>query len=339
MSTFERASPPVPAPAVPGAGCTSGSQEELAFSREAADQDRERAARIVLSQLVEPADAAMGALLLDHSASAIHAAITHGQFRTGRAAQWRARLDELQREPGADRAQFLGARYVIPGDPEWPSRPDDLGADRPMGLWVRGLPQLNQYVDESVALVGARAATSYGEHVAQEMGSDLAEQRWTVVSGAAYGIDGAAHRGALAVEGPTVAVLACGVERAYPRGHQRLIDHIAESGLVVSELPLGAHPLRSRFLLRNRLIAALSCGTVVVEAGLRSGARRTATDALNLQRHLMAVPGPVNSPASMGCHELVRWFNATLVTDASDVLDVVAAMGEHVASPRRSPSV
>jgi DNA processing protein len=184
-------------------------------------------------------------------------------------------------------------------------------------------------------VVGARAATSYGAHVAGELGSGLADRGCAVVSGAAIGIDGAAHRGALGVDGPTVAVLACGVDRAYPASHQLLLERIAASGLVVSEYPPGGVPGRHRFLVRNRLIAGLAAGTVVVEAGLRSGAQRTASDALSLGRPVMAVPGPVTSAMSVGCHRLVR-DGALLVTRSDEVLEAVAPIGTHLAEPARS---
>jgi DNA processing protein len=184
-------------------------------------------------------------------------------------------------------------------------------------------------------VVGARAATSYGAHVAAELGSGLADRGCTVVSGAAIGIDGAAHRGALGVDGPTVAVLACGVDRVYPASHELLLERIAASGLVVSEYPPGGVPGRHRFLVRNRLIAGLAAGTVVVEAGLRSGAQRTASDALSLGRPVMAVPGPVTSAMSVGCHRLVR-DGALLVTCSDEVLEAVApAALVHDALPAR----
>ena len=196
----------------------------------------------------------------------------------------------------------------------------------PVALWVRGPGRLAELCERAVAVVGARAATGYGMHVAGELGAGLADRGSTVVSGAAIGIDGAAHRGALAVEGATVAVLACGVERAYPATHEVLLDRIAASGLVVSEYPPGSVPGRHRFLVRNRLIAGMAAGTVVVEAGMRSGAQRTAGDAEALGRLVMAVPGPVTSGSSAGCHRLVR-DGALLVTRAEEVLEAVGRFG------------
>lgn len=151
----------------------------------------------------------------------------------------------------------------------------------------------------------------------------------------AYGVDGAAHRGALGAGGATVAVLACGVDRPYPRGHTELITRIAEQGLVIGELPPGDHPTPSRFVLRNRVIAALTRGTVVVEAAYRSGSLVTARAAQRLGRHTMGVPGPATSGLSAGVHELLRG-DAELVTDAAEVVEVVGEMGE-LAPERRGP--
>jgi DNA processing protein len=179
-----------------------------------------------------------------------------------------------------------------------------------------------------VAVVGARACTAYGEHVAAELAAVVAERGWTVVSGAAYGIDAAAHRGALAVGGTTVAVLACGVDVAYPRGHAGLLARVVDDGgAVVSELPPGERVTRTRFLERNRVIAALTRGTVVVEAAARSGALSTAGRARDLGRHVMAVPGPVTSAASVGCHEALRTKDASLVAGGAHVLDLVGDLG------------
>jgi DNA processing protein len=187
----------------------------------------------------------------------------------------------------------------------------------------------------SVAVVGARACTEYGAHMAATLAAGLAERGWVVVSGGAYGIDGAAHRGALGAGGATVAVLACGVDRPYPRGHAGLIGRIAEQGLVVGELPPGDHPTPSRFILRNRVIAALTRGSVVVEAAHRSGSLVTARAAQRLGRHTIGVPGPATSGLSAGVHELLRG-GATLVTDAAEVVELVGDIGE-LAPERRGP--
>jgi DNA processing protein len=178
-----------------------------------------------------------------------------------------------------------------------------------------------------VSMVGSRAATGYGAHIAGEIAADLGEAGWTIVSGGAYGIDAAAHRGARATRAITIAVLACGVDYPYPAGHADLFADIAAAGLVVSEWPPGCHPARLRFLTRNRVIAALTCGTVIVEAGERSGALNTARHAADLGRPLMAVPGPVTSPQSAGCHRIIRDWGASCVTCAADIVEMLTPLG------------
>ena len=213
-----------------------------------------------------------------------------------------------------------GIRLVCPGDPEWPSQLDALGAGRPWGLWVRGHIDLRFACLRSVSIVGTRAATGYGIHVTTELAAALAERGWTVVSGGAFGIDSQAHRGALAAEGVTVAVLPSGLDVPYPRAHHDLFEAIVAHGALVSEQPPGRAPTRPGFLVRNRLIAALSRGTVLAEAALRSGALNTARHARDQNRPLMAVPGPVTSLASAGCHLAIRDWGAVCVTDVHDVL-------------------
>jgi len=225
----------------------------------------------------------------------------------------------------------LGGRLVTPDDPEWPAwrmlglSQLEPGRDRdgalPLVLWVRGPRSLLESTERAIAVVGARCSTGYGDHVTGEIAGDLAARGWTIVSGAAFGIDAMAHRAALAVGGPTIAVLACGVDRAYPAQNERLLAEIAETGLVVSEYPPGTVARKHQFLARNRLIAALSDGVLVVEAGLRSGARNTVKWARRLGRPAMAVPGPVTSVASVGCHRMIREGEALLVTRAEEVID------------------
>jgi DNA processing protein len=201
-------------------------------------------------------------------------------------------------------------------------------------LWAIGPLRLDGVAQRAAAIVGTRAATAYGEHVAGELSAGLAEQDVTMVSGGAYGIDGAAHRAALANDGMTMAVLAAGVDVLYPAGHSALLHRIARSGLLISEYPPGVRPARHRFLTRNRLVAALSGATVVVEAGVRSGAASTAAWARGLGRVVCAVPGPVTSAASIGCHALLR-AGAELVTRADEVLEVMGRAGEFADEPAR----
>ena len=236
-------------------------------------------------------------------------------------------------------AATVGARLVCPGDDEWPSLLDDLvrvDADS-FGLWVRGPLRLEEACGRAVAIVGTRTPTAYGEHVAGELAAGLADRLWTVVSGLAYGIDGVAHRAALAAGGMTVGVLACGIDVVYPTGHRQLVDRLAAEGLVVSEHPPGAAPQRHRFLVRNRIIAALSLGTVMVEAARRSGARSTLNHARDLLRHTMVVPGPVTSALSAGCHTALREIpGCVLVTRTEEVIEQVGHMGE-LADPLSGP--
>jgi len=298
------------------------------------EPDEDVVARVALATLAEPDDAALGADVLARGPAQVLADIREGRLESRRLGSYRARLATLDVPRDLARTAALAARLVVPGSPEWPSCLDDLGPRQPLVLWVVGEADLSQLAERAVAVVGARACTSYGEHVAAELGAGLGERGWTVVSGAAFGIDVAAHRGALAVDAGTVAVLACGVDIVYPSAHGRLLRAIRASGAVVSELPPGCRPTKSRFLARNRVIAALGRGTVVVEAARRSGARNTAGHADELSRQVMAVPGPVTSPMSAGCHELVR-LGATLVTDAAEVLELVGDYGVDAAPEPR----
>jgi DNA processing protein len=304
------------------------------------EPDEERLARVFLTRVLEPGDEIAGRWLREAGAPEVARRLRGtGKALPGVSARrWaglRARAERAGPEHDLTVARAAGVRFVCPGDAEWPRPLDDLGDARPLGLWVRGRPSLRMWALRSVAVVGARACTEYGAHTAATLAAGLAERGWVVVSGGAYGVDGAAHRGALAAGGATVAVLACGVDRPYPRGHTELINRIAEQGLVVGELPPGDHPTQSRFVLRNRVIAALTRGTVVVEAAYRSGSLVTARAAQRLGRHTMGVPGPVTSGLSAGVHELLRG-EAVLVTDAAEVVELVGDMGE-LAPERRGP--
>ena len=261
---------------------------------------------------------------------------------------WAKIIEGLLGEPAAQRAAQVkveiferladaaAARFVVPGDEEWPAGLEDLRhaesiqrrGGEPVGLWLRGPGHLAHLMERSVAIVGSRAATAYGNGIAADLAADLVEQGVTVLSGGAFGIDVAAHRGALGAGGPTVCVLANGVDVAYPPGNASIFEALAKDQLLVSELPPAAHPTRVRFLARNRLIAAMSRGTVVVEAALRSGARNTAGWALGCGRPLMAVPGAIYSRASTAPHLMIRNGQAVLVTSAAEVLELISDMGQ-----------
>jgi DNA processing protein len=316
--------------------------------------DAERRARVALSFLARPGDPVLGAALRTRTAGEVLALVT-GADADGEAVlaeeaedavlhraveRWRDRLGEIPSAARLSAWQEGGYRLIVPGDAEWPTQLDDLGDTRPIVLWLQGTADLRFACVNSVAVVGSRAATGYGQHVAVEMAAVLAEKGIGVISGGAYGIDASAHRGALAADGDTVAVLAGGLSFGYPQGNSALFAAIAEQGVLISECPPDAGPTRPGFLVRNRIIAALSRGVVVVEAALRSGALNSARHARELCRPVMAVPGPVTSEYSAGCHELIRDYGAMLVTCAADVLGHVDLAGEGVepAGPRSGPA-
>ncbi|MEU0494310.1 DNA-processing protein DprA [Mycobacterium sp. NPDC006124] len=301
-----------------------------------------------LSRVVEPPSRALAALVAEVGPVDAAALIRSGRVEDAtlqRLTQARREVDQAVRD--LDVLARLGGRLVTPDDPDWPllafrsfdGRP---ACDRPTGaapmvLWVVGDDSLADVADRSCSIVGTRAATSYGEHQAADLAAGLADRDVAVVSGGAFGIDGVAHRATLGAEGLTVAVLAGGVDVPYPSAHTAMLRRIAEQGLLVSEYPPGVRPARHRFLTRNRLVAALSGATVVVEAGLRSGAANTASWAQALGRPVCALPGPVTSSASAGCHVLIR-NGALLVTRVEEVVEVVGAAGELAAEPEHPSS-
>ncbi|WP_373426502.1 DNA-processing protein DprA [Microbacterium proteolyticum] len=304
---------------------SSAAQALSGVHRATGTSAEEAYARAVWSVLVEPGDGVAGALVSAYGAAeALRLApeIDDPEVRKARA-RWMPRLQPSAVGAAIDAARRCGASLVVPGDRDWPVRFDDLDAHAPIALWRRGASAHAE--SPAVALVGARASTAYGEGVAADLAADLAAAGVAVVSGAAYGIDGACHRAALSAGGATVAFLAGGVDRAYPRGHEGLLTRIAETGAVWSETPCGAAPTKWRFLARNRLIAAMADAVVVVEAGWRSGSLNTAAHAATLGRALGAVPGPVTSAASAGCHRVLREFDGVCVTSSADVLEMLGA--------------
>ncbi|BCI52659.1 putative DNA processing protein DprA [Mycolicibacterium litorale] len=287
-----------------------------------------------LSRVAEPPCPELAALVADEGPVA-----AAEKVRRGDVAQTLERRTEARRESGCAQTDLdvlarMGGRLVTAFDDEWPllnfvafGNLDRPQGHAPLVLWAVGPVRMDDVARRAAAIVGTRAATAYGEHVAADLAAGLAMRDVAVVSGGAFGIDGAAHRAALAADGVTVAVVAGGLDVPYPAGHAGLLRRIGEEGLVLSEYPPGSRPTRSRFLTRNRLVAALSGATVVVEAGARSGASNTAGWAEALGHPVCAVPGPVTSAASVGCHRLLR-DHATLVTRAEDVVELVGRIGE-----------
>lgn len=303
--------------------------------------DEVRRARAWLSRAIEPGPSVIHDFLADVGPVEAAARIRAGQAPSGVLARVGARAGEDRVDADLAEAHRRGIRLVTPEDEEWPAGPllaMELACAQgardtapPLALWARGPVPVRDAVQRAVAVVGARAATAYGEHVAADLGYDLARRGWTVVSGGAYGIDGAAHRGALAGSGVTVAVMAGGLDVPYPAGHSALFERIAATGLLISEWPVGCTPQRHRFLVRNRLVAGFAAGSVVVEAGARSGAQSTARLTGLLGRPLMAVPGPVTSAMSVGAHVLIRDAEARLVTTAAEVVEEVGSIGADLA--------
>jgi DNA processing protein len=300
-----------------------------------------------LSRVAEPPCAGLADLVADVGPVEAAERIKRADVSDDLARRTQARRNIDQASDDLDMAVRLGARLVTPGDAEWPTlafaafagvdtrlHPNGIA---PLALWVIGDVSLDDVAHRAAAIVGTRAATNYGEHVTAEIAVGLCERDVAVVSGGAYGIDGAAHRAALSVDGVTAAVLAGGIDVPYPAGHAALLRRVGTQGALVSEYPPGVRPARHRFLVRNRLVAALSGATVVVEAGLRSGAANTAAWTRALGRAVCAVPGPVTSSASSGCHALIR-AGAELVTRADDVIEIVGRAGELADEPHHPVS-
>lgn len=307
------------------------------------DQIRDRFARATWTGMAEPGDAIAGlAVEVLGAADALDAVVarwpatqwlaaiqhagvddvTEADVAQG-IARWAPRLKSASALLALRQAARYGARLLTPEVAGWPTGVGDLQLHAPIALWVRGTAEGLSALANSIALVGARAATGYGEHIAMEASAGLVDRGYAIVSGAAYGIDGMAHRAALASSGQTIAFLAGGVDRFYPSGHDALLSRIVQVGAVVSELPCGSPPTKWRFLQRNRLIAAASQATIVLEAGWRSGSLNTAGHAAALGRPVGAVPGPVTSSASAGCHRLIRDYDATLVTNADEMAELM----------------
>lgn len=304
-------------------------------------------ARVAWGVLTEPGDGTAGALVAQCGPlEALQLAFGgdaeeehHRAVRSGRK-RWLPRWDTALIRAAMDAALRCRAQLLLPGDAAWPAGLDDLDGHAPHVLWVRGDAGALGRAHGAVAIVGARAATAYGEHVAADFAGGLTDRGFLVISGGAYGIDGAAHRAVLRAGGDTVAFLAGGVDRAYPAGHAQLLQSIAGTGAVLSEVPCGTAPTKWRFLARNRLIAAAAHATVVVEAGARSGSLNTAGHAASLGRPLGAVPGSITSAASMGCHRLLREYDARCVTSVDDVVELMGlshGLGEAAQVPPRGP--
>ena len=284
-----------------------------------ASQLTDRQARLIISVAGEPGDERVGQVVAEFGAAD---AVKRWESGLGADAMCKS-VDRVLNSPLIEQAvkslNSVRGRFITPADEEWPDSLDDLDTAAPVGLWCTGAGSLSEIANRSLAVVGARSATTYGQRIAHEIGVQGAKENVGVISGAAYGIDAAAHRGSLVGQGKTVAVLACGVDVAYPVSHRGLLSCITDSGVVVSEAPPGAKPHKHRFLIRNRLIAALSQSTVVVEAALRSGSLSTSNWAHVLNRQIWGIPGPITSATSAGVHAAIRDNMMKIATSTDDI--------------------
>lgn len=318
-------------------------------------KDTIRWARAAWTAIAEPADATVGKLLEFfgpvEALSRVAQLATHdtepdsetvrNMFKPfvlpsslGKVLGWVLRYRTLELEQEFEWALKDGGSFLIPGDALWPKTLDTLGVDKPIALWVRGDAQAlkSSEIEGAASLVGSRSATRYGMSMAGELAYDLAQKGIWVISGGAYGIDAAAHRGALGASGKTLSVQAGGLGELYPAMNASLFAQILETGAIISELPWSYRPQRYYFLSRNRLISALGQVVVVVEAGSRSGAMSTANHGAEQGRTVAAVPGLATSGASAGCHQLIR-EGATLVTCAEEIAELMQPFTTEAAAP------
>ncbi len=282
----------------------------------------EQLARACLFSIVEGGHTFWCAEISTHGALAVYNKLLNGGYDPIKYEKLITNLRETNGDKILTEIDKHYARLITPDDEDWPEQLNDLAAP-PIGLILKG--NINALHQPSLAIVGTRNPTSYGARIAGEFAAGFADREWAIVSGGAYGIDSYAHKGALIAEGVTVAVVASGIDINYPAGNTRLFAEICESGAMVTEFMPGHRALPNRFLTRNRLIAALSKATLVVEAAFRSGSLRTARDAAEIFRPVMAIPGPITSPTSEGCHRLIGERAAEIVTSVADAVEFVGA--------------
>jgi len=284
---------------------------------------KERLQRLALFSAIEGGAAFWSREITERGVQSVFERITANAYDSIKHA---ALMDKVKAFEGSHALHSIdkaGAQFIIPGDTQWPLRVDELECP-PIGLIVKG--NVETLSNPSLAIVGTRNPTPYGSRIAGDFAAGFVDREWDIVSGGAYGIDSAAHRGALVAEGRTIAVIASGIDLQYPSGNTRLFEEICENGAIVTEVMPGVPALPHRFLTRNRIIAALSQATLVVEAAFRSGSLRTARDAAELMRPVMAIPGPINSPSSEGCHRLIGERAAELVTSVADAIELISAL-------------
>jgi DNA processing protein len=279
--------------------------------------------RLALLASIEPGTHFWTREIFSHGIEEVHARIIGRAYDPIKYANIIDKVCNFNADNEFTKISSAGAHLLTPEDLDWPIRVDDLESP-PIALIVKGRRDL--FSNPSLAIVGTRNPTPYGTRIAGDFAAGFVDREWDIISGGAYGIDSAAHRGALVAEGRTIAVIASGIDTPYPSGNSRLFDEICENGAIISEVVPGVPALPHRFLTRNRIIAALSQSTLVVEAAFRSGSLRTARDAAQLLRPVMAIPGPINSPSSEGCHRLIGERAAELVTSVADACELISAL-------------
>lgn len=279
--------------------------------------------RLALMHAIEPGNTFWSNEIATYGVERVFSRILSENYDPIKFAHLREKLIGFRAEIEYQKLLDAGAELLTPEDADWPVGVDDLSAP-PIGLFIKG--RRDALTPPAIAIVGTRNPTPYGVRIAGDFAAGFVDREFSVISGGAYGIDSAAHRGALVAEGRTIAVIASGIDTPYPTGNSRLFDEICENGAIISEVALGTPALPHRFLTRNRIIAALSQSTLVVEAAFRSGSLRTARDAAQLLRPVMAIPGPITSPSSEGCHRLIGERAAEIVTSISDAYELISSL-------------
>ena len=278
---------------------------------------------LALFTCIEPGIAFWSREIKEQGVDSVYELLSSGEYDRNKHSALMRKICAFNADSAHESIEKSGGVFITCDDENWPSSLNDLEVP-PLGLIVKGDVAL--LTQRSLAIVGTRNPTPYGIRIAGDFAAGFVDREWAIVSGGAYGIDTAAHRGALVAEGRTIAVIASGIDIQYPAGNARLFEEICENGALVSEVMPGVIAMPHRFLTRNRVIAALSKSTLVVEAAFRSGSLRTARDAAELMKPVMAIPGPINSPSSEGCHRLIGERAAELVTSVADAIELISAL-------------
>jgi DNA processing protein len=279
--------------------------------------------RLALFASIEPGVAFWSREIAERGIDTVYARITSRGYDTVKYAALIEKISQFDVATARKAIDSAGGLFITSDDLDWPVAVNELEVP-PLGLIVKG--DIELLSERSLAIVGTRNPTPYGIRIAGDFAAGFVDREWAIVSGGAYGIDTAAHRGALVAEGRTIAVIASGIDIGYPAGNARLFEEICENGAIVSEVMPGVIAMPHRFLTRNRIIAALAKSTLVVEAAFRSGSLRTARDAAELMKPVMAIPGPINSPSSEGCHRLIGERAAELVTSVADAIELISTL-------------